>query len=471
MDSETLEIIRTFVAESLDSLDEQEEKIQNLNQSGSKESINSIFRAFHTIKGLSGFLSFNIINTVTQEVEVLLDFLRKNPQALSETVIALIRDSFSLLRMLLHTVREVTKDVGHEEAVRNHISRLKQSVIQMKSAPEGSIATPSSTSSVSFDSFSSVAPQSDVVSPSGSSAPFYLNTDKTIVSTIQEAQKVSVQQVSAPKVVVSDVQHRSAANEDKQQDESAENVAIPKNSFPQEHSLRNRTNAGISEDDLQHFIPESLDMISTIELGCNRLEQNPHDMTVIGAMLLIVLRLKENSSFMGFAEMERKSADIEDILEAVRNKVLKVYPGLISMLLSTVMSMKIFIQDVASGRYSTTPRRINEPIGKVFSPLSVLPESASESHLPPNDELSSENVLHTRREVLLDADTVERFCLLVKELVSIEPILTNDVAVHGVEVSSFKNAAENLHKITCELHEVTKLLGNKVNIYQSHALK
>lgn len=470
MDSETLEIIRTFVAESLDSLDEQEEKIQNLSQSGSKESINSIFRTFHTIKGLSGFLSFNIINTVTQEVEVLLDFVRKNPQALSETIIALIRDSFSLLRTLLHTVREVTKDVGHEEAVRNHISRLKQSLIQMKSTPEGSIAPPSSTSAVSFENSSSVA-QPDVVSPSGSSTPFHLNTDKTIVGTIQEAQKVSVQQVSAPKVVVSDVQHRSAANEDKQQDDSADNVAIPKNSFPQEHSLQNRTNARISEDDLRHFISESLDMISTIELGCNRLEQNPHDMTVIGAMLLTVLRLKESSSFMGFAEMERKSADIEDMLEAVRKKVLKVYPGLISMLLSTVMSMKIFIQDVASGRYSTTPRRINEPIFKASSPLSVMHESASESHLPPNDELSSENVIHTRREVLLDADTVERFCLLVKELVSIEPILTNDVAMHEVEVSSFKNAAETLHKITYELHDITKLLGNKVNIYPSHPLK
>ncbi len=478
MDSETLEIIRTFVAESLDSLDEQEEKIQYLSGSGSKESINSIFRAFHTIKGLSGFLSFNVINTITQEVEVLLDFLRKNPKVLSETVIALIGESFSLLRTLLQTVREAAKDIGHEEAVRNHISRLKQAVILMKSDADAGIASPSSTSSAA--SFSPVSQSSNNITPR-------LNASETKEYPSQ-VQKASTQPSQAPVMAASDVQLNtvvavtttttiglntvvSSDRQDKSRDIASRGIAVDEKTLSTEAVASNTANAAISNDHLQCFIPESLEFVSMIEQGCKRLEQNPHDMTVIGAMLTTVLRLKENAAFIGFAEMERKSADVEDILEAVRNKVLKVYPGLISMLLSTVLSMRMFIQDIALGQVAKAQKDSDGTTLSASPPFSGMTVSGSTSHLPPMFGLSSENVLSTRREVLVDADIVQRLCSLVNELVAIEPIFTNEFGIAEVNAPGFKNAAETLHKITHELHDTAKSLGDILNTDRTHPLK
>lgn len=455
MDSETLEIVRAFVAESLDSLNEQEEKIKVLASGNAKENINSIFRVFHTIKGLSGFLGFNVISTVAQEVEVLLDVLRKKPMAVSATSVALITESFSLVKMLLTTVGAEVKDSGHGEAVRNHIGKLKEAIMVIKSDAE--IVT----SSVN-DSLPTSGDNAALATPSSVSASASQIASSGITSDNVPEKVSSVPKLQALKaevrgnVIIDEPQGTSSLSSKQTEDvqEDAPKVTAPDNS-------------------LQRFISESLDHISIIEQGCRRLEQNPHDMTVIGAILGSVLRLKAGSRSMGFVEIETKSIDIEAILDAVRRNTLTVYPGLISMVLNILASITTLIQSLAARQALKTQKENAQRAVKlptpsvatsgVFAPI-PLPNSYSvKSPSVVKNEAQSGTLPAQRRDAIVDADRLEKLFELVGELVAIETMVTKNPDIVGLELTRFNKAAEMLHNVTAELENTVLTLRQRTS--------
>lgn len=455
MDSETLEIVRAFVAESLDSLNEQEEKIKVLASGNAKENINSIFRVFHTIKGLSGFLGFNVISTVAQEVEILLDVLRKKPMAVSATSVALIKESFSLVKMLLTTVGAEVKDSGHGEAVRNHIGKLKETITVIKSDAE--IVT----SSVN-DSLLASGDNAALATPSSVSASASQIASSGITSDNVPEKVSSVPKLQAFKaevrgnVIIDEPQGTSSLSSKQTEDvqEYAPKVTAPDNS-------------------LQRFISESLDHISIIEQGCRRLEQNPHDMTVIGAILGSVLRLKAGSRSMGFVEIETKSIDIEAILDAVRRNTLTVYPGLISMVLNILASITTLIQSLAARQALKTQKENAQRAVKlptpsvatsgVFAPI-PLPNSYSvKSPSVVKNEAQSGTLPAQRRDAIVDADRLEKLFELVGELVAIETMVTKNPDIVGLELTRFNKAAEMLHNVTAELENTVLALRQRTS--------
>ena len=55
VDSETQDMLGSFVSEAFDSLDTNEPLVEQLREDDNTEMVNAIFRVFHTLKGLSGF--------------------------------------------------------------------------------------------------------------------------------------------------------------------------------------------------------------------------------------------------------------------------------------------------------------------------------------------------------------------------------------------------------------------------------
>lgn len=457
MDSETLEIVRAFVAESLDSLNEQEEKIQVLASGNAKENINSIFRVFHTIKGLSGFLGFNVISTVAQEVEVLLDVLRKKPSAVSATSITLINESFSLLKTLLTTVGAEVKDSGHGEAVRNHISKLKEAVAVITSAAEVltsavKVSLPTSGENASLAVLPLAAAQVINSVSSGTTAASNVSSEKAPDIPKPQAHGVEVRGnviIDEPQAVVS---LSSKQIEEVQGD--TPKVVAPDNS-------------------LQRFISESLDHISVIEQGCRRLEQNPHDMTIIGAVFGSVLQLKASSRSMGFVEIETKSIDVEAILDAVRRNTLTVYPGLIAMVLNMLASITTLIQSLAARQalkiQKESARRASElPVPSmvtsgVFAPIPLPKAYSVKAPQAAKDEAQSDITAVKRREAIVDADMLEKLFELVGELVAIETMVTKNPDIVGLELTRFNKAAAMLHNVTTELENTAQALRQRTS--------
>lgn len=480
MDSETLEIVRAFVAESLDSLNEQEEKIQVLASGNAKENINSIFRVFHTIKGLSGFLGFNVISTVAQEVEVLLDVLRKKPSALSATSITLITESFSLLKTLLTTVGAEVKDSGHGEAVRNHISKLKEAVAVITSAAEV-LTSPVKVSLPTSGENASLTVPPLAAAPVSHSASSGTTAASTVSSSIiSHGTTASKTPVSA---ITSDNVQEKAPDIPKPQAlgaEVRENVIIDKLqavvslSSKQIEEVQGDTPKVVAPDNsLQRFISESLDHISVIEQGCRRLEQNPHDMTIIGAVFGSVLHLKASSRSMGFVEIETKSIDVEAILDAVRRNTLTVYPGLIAMVLNMLTSITTLIQSLAARQalkiQKESARKASElPAPSVvtsgaFAPIPLPKAYSVKAPQTAKDEAQSDIPAVKRREAIVDADMLEKLFELVGELVAIETMVTKNPDIVGLELTRFNKAAAMLHNVTTELENTTQALRQRTS--------
>ena len=99
---ENRELLTEFHSEAVDHLSQIEAALLQLeNNPTDAEAISSIFRSFHTIKGVSGFLQLTPMNSLTHEVESLLDLVRNNKLALTSTIITEMLKSRDALQALV----------------------------------------------------------------------------------------------------------------------------------------------------------------------------------------------------------------------------------------------------------------------------------------------------------------------------------------------------------------------------------
>lgn len=131
MDTEHLEIIREFIAESRDILEtldpclmEVERAIED-NESFSMDVVHQIFRGFHSLKGAASFLEMNRIAHLTHHAESMLDLFRKGKAELKSQHLELFYQAGDLLKELLNIVEESLKDVGMESEVDVLVARFK----------------------------------------------------------------------------------------------------------------------------------------------------------------------------------------------------------------------------------------------------------------------------------------------------------------------------------------------------------
>lgn len=119
--SDDIEIIQSFVSESVDLLDEAEPNLIELQNKFESEGsldaelVNTIFRLFHTLKGSAGFLELKNMERVTHHAENLLDLIRKKKMDLSPQKIDVILNACDLIRKILKQVEVSGSDEGFEE--------------------------------------------------------------------------------------------------------------------------------------------------------------------------------------------------------------------------------------------------------------------------------------------------------------------------------------------------------------------
>ncbi|TAE30952.1 MAG: chemotaxis protein CheA [Candidatus Kapaibacterium sp.] len=503
MDRETLEIVRAFVAESLDSLDEQEGRIQDIADGSNRESIHSIFRVFHTIKGLSGFLNFNTINTVTHESETMLDILRNMTGIPNEDIIGIIYEAFDVIRTLLNTVSDSLKDTGQEVSVKNLIGRLQQAITLLKSGG-GRLESASKPPA-------SHAPSQEVFVPSEEPmfAPSFSSSANPEAHTHAATQFQSQSIFSDTDFFFNDDQLALLSSEETPPPPPVAAPVASESDFPDRAGL-----AAATGEMLARYVAEALDLIARVEDGCLILEQDPHNMGIVADVFGAVHSIKGNSGFMGFAEIEDMSMDLENILDAVRSKAIEVYPGLISMILTNIDIIKTAVQalmtnapsvssqqqdapkeaakakNVQTATLSASPAQVSSaqpasvhiqdiPAHSIqaaaalhndipkFASSDVLPEavSANIEQAPSPVAMQSSATqaaapqaasgLAQRKDIRVDTEKLDKLFDLVGELITIETMVTSNPEVVALELQSFTRAAGMLNKITRELQEVT----------------
>jgi len=99
------ELIREFVTESSEHLATIESQLLILEKDNSAtETLNAIFRGFHTIKGLAGFLEFASIQSLTHEVETLLDLARTAQIAITPSTVDVLLECTDVVRRELGAI-------------------------------------------------------------------------------------------------------------------------------------------------------------------------------------------------------------------------------------------------------------------------------------------------------------------------------------------------------------------------------
>jgi two-component system, chemotaxis family, sensor kinase CheA len=102
----TPEMVEKFVAESLDLLDAAEKALLDLEGSSNQMPlIDEAFRSVHTIKGNSGFFWYGYIEKLCMDVESILDIMRKDPQAVRNTVISSLLSAVDEIRSGLQRIQ------------------------------------------------------------------------------------------------------------------------------------------------------------------------------------------------------------------------------------------------------------------------------------------------------------------------------------------------------------------------------
>jgi two-component system, chemotaxis family, sensor kinase CheA len=136
---ENRDLLVEFHAEALDHLAQIEAALLQLeNNPTDTEAISSIFRSFHTIKGVSGFLQLTPMNTLTHEVESLLDLVRNNKLALTSTIITEMLKARDAIQAL---VGQITVALEKGE-LPTEVVPVSQLIVAVKTLAAGGKAAP-----------------------------------------------------------------------------------------------------------------------------------------------------------------------------------------------------------------------------------------------------------------------------------------------------------------------------------------
>jgi len=101
------DLIREFITESGEHLATIERQLLVLEKDNSAtETLNAIFRGFHTIKGLAGFLEFAEIQSLTHEVETLLDLARTSQLTVTPGIVDVVLESTDIVRHQLSAIAQ-----------------------------------------------------------------------------------------------------------------------------------------------------------------------------------------------------------------------------------------------------------------------------------------------------------------------------------------------------------------------------
>ena len=131
-------LIREFITESGEHLVAIESQMLLLEKDNSAtETLNAIFRGFHTIKGLAGFLEFGEIQSLTHEVENLLDLARTHQLTVSPVLVDVVLESTDIVR---HELAAITDKLAGKTPPPTRVNRALLDRIRgatRGTAPEG----------------------------------------------------------------------------------------------------------------------------------------------------------------------------------------------------------------------------------------------------------------------------------------------------------------------------------------------
>ena len=120
------EIMEDFLIEAFEMVDQLDQDLVELESNPEDlELLNRIFRVAHTIKGSSSFLNFDILTSLTHNMEDVLNKARRDELKITPDVMDVVLLSIDLMKALLQAIRDSGTDAGSGIDISDAVTKLQ----------------------------------------------------------------------------------------------------------------------------------------------------------------------------------------------------------------------------------------------------------------------------------------------------------------------------------------------------------
>ena len=132
------EIMEDFLIEAFEMVDQLDQDLVELESNPEDlELLNRIFRVAHTIKGSSSFLNFDILTSLTHNMEDVLNKARRGELKITPDVMDVVLLSIDLMKALLQAIRDSGTDANSGIDISDAVTKL-QAISQGSAGGESS---------------------------------------------------------------------------------------------------------------------------------------------------------------------------------------------------------------------------------------------------------------------------------------------------------------------------------------------
>lgn len=237
------------------------------------------------------------------------------------------------------------------------------------------------------------------------------------------------------------------------------------------------------------FLEEADELLQELNQNLLKLEKNPSDDEIINNIFRAAHSLKSSAAFVGLTDLGDLAHKMENLLQGIRDKVMKVTPAIVDVLFQCFDVINDVIKEVSSGNppskdFSSLVKKI-ESVGKAGS--SQEEKGKKEAPAPKKIQLST-NIIKDIRDginnglscceiaITLDPDAAMKSLkvqLVLTNLEKIADILVTIPAMDEVSMPEFDNrvqiilltsaTVEELKK-ACEVDQVIRIDLRKIEL-------
>ncbi len=254
----------------------------------------------------------------------------------------------------------------------------------------------------------------------------------------------------------------------------------------------------ITPEMLQNYIQESDEMLETVEQSLLELDRSGNSQESLDAAFRSIHSFKGNCGFMGFADLERLSHSIENVLECMRSGATAPTDQNISIIMRTMDSIRSAVADVSHGGsgvikgcelmadllcdltpsldISSKQLKLGEILiargiasagevdralklqGKTFDEILLedMPshDEATETAFAEQDKTGMQKIF--RRDIRVDIEKLDLLMELVGEMVIAQMMVIHnpDLRDKGYELENFEKSCHHLERISADLQDV-----------------
>lgn len=253
----------------------------------------------------------------------------------------------------------------------------------------------------------------------------------------------------------------------------------------------------ISAEMVQGFIQESDELLETVEQSLLALEKSSEKGELLQNAFRSIHSFKGNCGFMGYADLERLSHSLENVLECMKNGSLPPIDQNITIVMRSVDSLKNAVAEVSLGgtgaikgcelmvdlltglvgehpkesqkklklgqilvaRGEASPEAVekaltlqDKPLGEILVDMGAASKDAVDTALADQDKQAGKKIV--RRDIRVDLEKLDLLMDLVGEMVIAQMMVIHNPDLKGHEFESFDKAAHHLQRISSDLQDV-----------------